>query len=110
MADGGQALIQILVGNAADFAASVGAKRLTLETCDDGGYLWARAGAVPVGSWLIMRDAVSSRTSALERRGQLTAQTAGRVRDLVPAGEEETSLVRPLSGPRCLVLAFAGAD
>lgn len=104
----GEGLVQRLMANVAAFALRMHVTRITLKTDDVGGYMWARARAVPVGSWLQIRDAVNSRITAFENHDRVDAATARVVRNLVLQGEDDHRLIRALSNLDMMIQTHRG--
>lgn len=69
---------QRIVGNIADLAVELEVTRIELHTEDVGGYMWARAGAVPMGETAFLRDDMRRRLDRLMVR-----------RAIVPARHQE---------------------
>lgn len=97
----GLGLVQRLIGNAADLAQSVGVRRLTLDARDIGGYMWARAGAVPQGSWLGLRQTIERRVRRLlDYRKEITVDDAEMVDRLLKGGERNPRMFWALASLR----------
>lgn len=94
----GGGLAQRLVGNVADFGATMGVTRMTLDAEGIGGYMWAKAGAVPVGDWTGLRIEVEARLERLRRRRQIDKAITGDVRRLLARGSAQPTIIRSIAG------------
>ena len=76
---------QRLVGNIADLADRLGVSKIVLSTEQVGGYLWARAGAVPIGRTGDLRDEIKKRLRRAAVRTPFEATRLGQVSTLIEA-------------------------
>lgn len=96
----GAGLAQRLVGNAADLGATLGISRMTLDAEGIGGYMWVRAGAVPVGDWTGLRIEIEARLDRLRRRRQIGEAEITDVRRMIAAGQERPAIIRSIAALR----------
>jgi hypothetical protein len=89
----GRQTAQKLMSGIADFALTMDCRRIELVAQDIGGYLWATAGCLPVGSWIGIKSAVVSRLGRLLARREISADTAARVNRLLEAGERDPRMI-----------------
>ena len=115
----GAGLVQLLLGNIADLADEIAIPRISLHAENIGGYSWARAGAVPVGETMFLRDDLLRRMDRIAVRRELTSERFGVAVELIQGLRKEPRAIwaiaalsdvvtsahmRDINGPKSMTL------
>ncbi len=104
----GEVLAKVVGGNLADFGRPRGVTRLAFDAEDAGGHMWAKAGGVPTGSWLGLREHVEGRADRVCRiRRDITDEELRHVHELAAKGQDEPKIIWALAALPQMVRSFS---
>ncbi len=97
---------QRLVGNLADLADDLKVPRISLDAVNLGAYMWARAGAVPVGGVGDLTIEMLTRLSRVASSDELDARVAADVQTMILGLNRRPKLMWALAGLKPIVTSY----
>jgi GNAT superfamily N-acetyltransferase len=89
----GRKTTQKLMRGVAEFADLMGCRRIVLDAQEIGGYLWATAGCLPIGSWIGIRNDILPRLGRLQARREISPERVNQITRMLAAGEDDPRLL-----------------